>query len=466
MRVISPPFEFSTNGNGDMCQAIYITPFGSRQLAQMQVLVLPDGAETPKLFSSILTDAEVKVCLGAAPQPPLQQMTEQQVLEVEEQCDLPGMAQVIVKDEMGQTTPLFARLEIAEQIAAMMKAGEEVVARHDHLEVHRVRGRKLPQNESFVEYLSADGPTLTDFIFSQTITASFAGDIADLTAGRPFMVLLTGPTGVGKTSAVYAVLRTAALAAGKTAVAILIAPHTVGSMWHSETEKRIAQAIEVGKKLAGEGYLVGVLLDEIDALVGSTDARHESAVDHRVRLTIQQLLSQPLPPFMAIYATMNTHRGNLLHGPVAARFLLREYPRPTRRQMARLGGMFIEEEIAQRIALSRQEFGQRASDFLFSDQFVVATLHLFSGASVAVRARDLHRACPRVLKMLVETFSSMVRRGTASSIEHFFALLERDFHAVHFTEHSLLDNSYLRIPAHDSVRHVERLPAALEARGA
>jgi hypothetical protein len=463
MQVISPPFAFSTNGNGDMCQAIYVTPFGSRQLAHMQVLVLPNGVETPKLFSPILTDGEVKVCLGAAPQPPLQQMTEQQVLDVDEHSDLPGMVHVIVKDEMNQTTLLFATQEMADEITARMKAGEQVVARHDHLKVHKVVGKKLPQNESFVEYLSADGPTMADFVFSPAIAASFAGDIADLTAGRAFcMVLLVGPTGVGKTSGVYAALRTAAQAVGKTAVAILISPHTVGSMWHGETENRIAQAFEVGKKAAAQGHLVGIVLDELDALVGAADARHESTVDHRVRLTIQQLLSQPLPPFVAVYATMNTHRGNQLHGPVAARFLLREYPRPTRRQLARLGAMFVEEEIAQRIALSRQEFGQRASDYLFSDQFILARLQLYSGASVPVRARDLHRACPRVLKMLVETFSSMVRRGTASSIENFFALMERDFHAVHFSEHSLLDNCYLRVPANDSIRQVERLPATLE----
>ena len=229
-------------------------------------------------------------------------------------------------------------------------------------------------------------------------------------------------------------------------------------MWHSETEKQIARAFQVARKIVADGnHLVGIVIDEIDALVSSADARHESSVDHRVRLTIQQVLSQPLPPFVSVYATMNTHRGNLLHGPVAARFLLREYPRPARRQMARLGAMFVEEQIAGMLDLSRDEFGQRSSDFLFSDQFVLARLHLYSGESLLVRARDLHRACPRVLKMLVEAFSSMVRRGASRSIEDFFIMLEKDFHAVHFTEHSLLDNSYLQIPANDSIRQIQRL---------
>ncbi len=465
MRVISPPFEFSRNGNGDLCQAVYVTPFGSRQLAQMQVLVLADDVATPELFSPILTDAESKVYFGAAPQTPLQLMAEQAVLDVEPQSDLPGMVQVVLKDEMNQTTLLFATQEIAEQIAALRKAGEEVVARHDHLKVYQVHGRKIPENEAFVEHLSADGPTLTNFIFSQTVAASFAGDIADLNAGRSIMVLLVGPTGVGKTSAVYATLRTAAAQAGKTAVAILIAPHTVGSMWHGETERRIAQAFEVAKKLAGEGRLVGILLDEIDALVGSTDARHESTVDHRVRLTIQQLLSQPLPPHVAVYATMNTHRGNLLHGPVAARFLLREYPRPTRRQMARLGAMFIEEDIAQSLQLTREEFGSRVSDFLFSAQFVLARLHLYSGASVPVRAGPPSGVPARAEDARGDVHAT-VRRGAAATLESFFSLLERDFHAVHFTEQSLLDNSYLRVPANDSARQVERLTAGAEGRAA
>ena len=198
MRVVSPPFPFSANGNGEMCQGIYVTPFGSRQLAQVQVLALSDGLETPDLLSPILTDAEGKVYLGPAPLAPMQLMAEQTVSGVEEQSDLPGMVEVIVKDEMNQTTLLYATQDMAKQIAVLMNDGEEVVARHDHLKVHSVKGRGAPENESFVEYLPLDGPTLADFIFSPSIATSFTQDTADLTAGIPLMVLLVGRPGSEK----------------------------------------------------------------------------------------------------------------------------------------------------------------------------------------------------------------------------------------------------------------------------
>jgi hypothetical protein len=378
---------------------------------------------------------------------------------VEDECPLPDLAQVRVKDETNQAPLLFASPDLAQDIAEHLQSGEEVIARHDHLWIHKIVFRPLSQDEPFVEHLPAEGLTLDDLILPQSIKADFYEDMENWLDGNEVRVLLVGPTGVGKTGGVEAAARTNGRRANKEVVRINISSSTVGSKWYTETEQLIRRARDAASNYARKGYLVQINLDELDQLVSAADGRHESVVDHRVRLTIQEMLNRPLPPLVAVYATMNNLRGNLLHGPVRDRFLIREYPRPTRRQMACLGEKFVSDAVAAQLSLTRPQFGQRVGHFLFSEEFVVAQLHLHSGAIVPIRARDLHRACPRVLKMHIERFSSKVCRETAHSLslEDLFESLEKDLHAVHLTKHSFLDNTYVKVPSDDPVASLERL---------
>ena len=454
MRVVSRPFSFGTNGDGR--RVVYVASASRPNEWHLACLMDEHGAPSP--LEWCFTDAEGQFYLGPAPEPlPLRLCDQSRALAAGQHAGL-GVGEVVVEDGPERQTVLFCDKQLAGEIEQKLEQGETVIVRHDRVFVESIYETKGPPVEDWLEFPPLDGPGLDELIFPPWLVKEWRRDVRRLVRGTAaFRVALIGPTGTGKTEGVIRAGREAARQTDRPFALIRISAPHIGSSYYSQTERNIARALRQARKLAGEGAIVTVLLDEADALLGNSEGRYEGSVDRRVRESLQELLSEDLPG-IAVYATLNQRSDSWLPAPIERRFRKRKYPRPWRSQMAKVAAVYVRSEALEKLDLTAEQFGRRVADYLYSDRFVVASVWLHSGQKLPVRARDLQNCSPGKLRDLVHSFCEDLldeEEPEAESLEDFWPMLDREFFSHSLNENNLYELTFLAKPGNDAVRKVE-----------
>ncbi|GIW89860.1 MAG: hypothetical protein KatS3mg109_0292 [Pirellulaceae bacterium] len=455
MRVVSPVLALEKNGQ--VRQVVYLAPVG--RPGELRVACLLDPQMQPAPMEWCLADVEGQFFLGPAPGTPPPRMLYHSRAMAASVRQESQMGELIVEDTPDRQLVLYCRPELAEEVSRLLKDGQTVVVRHDGACAEAIYDNKQPPAADWLEFPPLDGPGLDELVFPSRLAREWKKDVRRLMRGtHGFRVLLVGPTGVGKTEAVIRTGREAARRSGKRFALIRISTPHVGSCYYSETERAIARALRSARRLAAQGdTVVAVLLDEADSLVGNSEGRYEGSVDRRVRQSIQELLSEPLPG-VAVYATMNPRRDSWLPAAVERRFRKRLFPRPSRSQMARVAALYAHPDALAQLSLCAQDFGSMVADYLFSNEFVVAYAWTHSGQQIAIRARDLHNCAPGKLRDLVETFCDdlLDREETdVQSLKDLWLMIESEMKSVALNENNLYELTFLSPPIRDTVRKVE-----------
>jgi hypothetical protein len=450
-RVLSPPFQFGTNG--DTRRLIYTAPAGRESAVECVCLAEPEQ-EPPPPLSFCYTDAGGKFYLDAAGDLPLVQLQEHSVTRVDLDGEFPGVGYVVITDGPEQHSVLLADRELVEAIQGHLEEGEKVIVRHDSLVARGIVESSVRAPEDWLEIPPLEGPALAELIFPRWLHDEWQRDVRWMVARRPYRVLLIGPTGTGKSEGVVRAGRQAAVESGRDLAVIRMSASHIGSSYYSETERTILRAVKRAERLAQQGYIVVVLLDEADALLGNSEGRYEGSVDRRVRLTFQELLGGDIEGVF-VYLTMNPRTDSWLPTAINRRFRKRLYPRTYRRQMGRICASYAQPETLGRLGMTADDFGARVADFVYAGGFVVARVLLHSGDERLVRARDLHDCSPGKLKDLVLDFCHDVEDGAAHTIEALWTRLDREFRSAPLNEANLFEMTFLAKPDHDAVKKVE-----------
>ncbi len=133
----------------------------------------------------------------------------------------------------------------------------------------------------------------------------------------------------------------------------------------------------------------------------------------------------------------------------------RTFPRTGKTQLARAAALYAESEVLAKLSLSAEEFGNRVSDFVFSNTFVIWTVHMQSGAAIPIRARDLHECSIGKIKSLVQLWSRQVRYGQADSLQALWARIAAEFSGIQLNENNVFESTFIRPMPHDKARLVE-----------
>ncbi len=418
---------------------------------------LTDGDMLPPPLGLCLVNADAGGTYYLGPfegTAPLQAEEYTDIVAARPQTALPGIGEVVCTGPEGRRV-LFAPTDVAREVERHLSEGLPVAVRSEGGVVRELTPSDSGgQFEDWCSFPDPDGPTLDQLVFSPRLRQQWERDVQWMIKGRALRVLLIGPTGTGKSSAVERAARRAAREAGRRFALITVSGSSVGNSLYGETERTIGRAFKRARALARNNHLVVILLDEADALLGASAGRFEGSVDRRVRLTCQQLLSEEIPG-VAVYATMNPRSDSFLPPAIERRFMRRSYPRMTRSQAAQVCAGYAEADALSRIGLSCREFGQRVADYLFSSDFVVARACFQSGERLDVLARDLHNACPGKLKDLVVAFCRDVEDGLAKSLVEICTAMEEEFRSNALDASNLWDLTFLSRPAHDAVKLVE-----------
>jgi len=460
-RVLSRPFEFRTNG--DVRRLFYAAPAGRESAVECVCLAEPDQVPPPPL-SFCYTDQEGKFYLDAAPRLPLVQLEEHSVIRVDSESEFPDVGYVVVSDAPEHHSVLLAERELVDTIDAHLEEGEGVIVRHDSLVAREIVESSVKAPEAWLEIPELDGPALADLVFPAWLQEEWQRDVRWMVSRRPLRVLLIGPTGTGKTEGVLRAGRQAARESKRELAVIRMSAPYIGSSYYSETERTIHRAVRRAERLAQQGYVAVILIDEADALLGNSEHRYEGAVDRRVRLAFQELLSSDIEG-VAVYLTMNPRSDSWLPAAIDRRFRKRRYPRTRRRQMASICASYVDPSALAQLGLTACEFGNRVADYVYAGQFVVARVLMHSGDTTFVRARDLHDCSPGKLKDLIIDFCHDVEDGAASSLEPFWTRLDREFRSAALNEANLFEMSFLAKPDHDTVKKVEPVLGGAPAAG-
>jgi len=450
-RVLSRPFEFGTNG--DVRRLFYASPPGRESAVECVCLAEPDQTPPPPL-AFCYTDPAGKFYLGPAPQLPLVQLEEHSVIRVDRESEFPDVGYVVVNQGPEQHGVLLADREMVDTIHAHLEEGEGVIVRHDPLVAREIVESSVKAPEDWLEIPPLDGPALADLVFPGWLQEEWQRDVRWMVSRRPLRVLLIGPTGTGKTEGVLRAGREAARKDNRELAIIRMSAPYIGSSYYSETERTIHRAVKRAERLAQQGYVTVILIDEADALLGNSEQRYEGSVDRRVRLAFQELLSGDIEG-VAVYLTMNPRSDSWLPAAIDRRFRKRRYPRTRRRQMASICAGYVEPSVVARLGMTASEFGRRVADYVYAGGFTVARALMHSGAVVFVRARDLHDCSPGKLKDLITDFCHDVEDDGVASLEPFWARLDREFRSAALCEANLFEMSFLPKPDHDSVKKVE-----------
>jgi len=451
MLVLSRPFDFGVNG---ATRKVFYAARSGSGISSITCVALQDGQTPPGIFQWCFTDLEGKMWLADAPPVP-QQLEEHTVLRTEPQSTvIPELANVIISDGTDHGRVLFASQDLAKQIGGRIDQGEQIKVQHNGILVHGITETKLTQYENWIEFPPREGPTLAQMFFTRHLADEWEMDVKAMICGDAFMVVLEGPTGVGKTSGVVAAARTAAQRAGKPFVIINVSPSTVASQWYSVTERTIKLATNRAKALAEKGYIVVILLDEMNALLGDSGMRYEGNVDHRIRLTFQSEFSEDIKG-VAVYGTMNVTRFDWLPPAVARRFMKRTFPRTGKTQLAQAASLYADADVLAKLSLTKEEFGNRVSDFVFSNSLVIWMVHMQSGATIPIRARDLHECSIGKIKSLIQFWCRQVRYEQADSLQALWARISAEFSSIQLNENNIFDSTFIRPKPHDKARLVE-----------
>lgn len=450
-RVLSRPFAFGNNG--DVRRLFYAAPAGRESVAECVCVADPHETPPPPL-SFCYTDSGGKFYLGAAPELPPAQLEEHPVVRVDPESEFADVGCVVVRDGPENHSVLLADRELVETIQAHLDDGEGVVVRHDRLVARGIVESSIHAPEDWLEIPPLDGPALSDLIFPRWLQDEWQRDVRWMVSRRPLRVLLVGPTGTGKTEGALRAGRQAAREAGRQLALVRMSAPYIGSSYYSETERTIHRAVKRAERLARQGYVTVILIDEADALLGNSEHRYEGAVDRRVRLGFQELLSGDLEG-VAVYLTMNSGSDSWLPAAIDRRFRKRRYPRTRRRQMAGICAGCVEPVALDKLGVTASEFGGRVADFVYAGGLVVARVLMHSGATRLVRARDLHDCSPGKLRDLIVDFCHDVEDGTTRSLEPLWTRLEREFRSASLNEANLFEMTFLAKPDHDTVKKVE-----------
>ena len=455
-RVLGRPFELRTNG--DVRRMFYAAPAGRESAVECVCLAEPEAVPPPPL-TFCYTDAEGKFYLGEAPELPLVQLQEHSVVRVDLESEFSDAGLVVISQGPENHSVLLADRELAAAIHAHLEEGEGVIVRHDPLVARAIVEHSLKAPEDWLEFPALDGPALSDLVFPRWLQEEWQRDVRWMVARRPVRMLLIGPTGTGKTEGALRAGRQAARDSGRELALIRMSASHIGSSLYSETERTIRRALLRAERLARQDYVVVVLVDEADALLGNSEHRYEGSVDRRVRLSFQELSSNELEG-VAVYLTMNPRSDSWLPEAIDRRFCKRRYPRTRRGQMAHICANYVRAAALEVLGITASEFGKRVADFVYASDFTVARVLMHSGQTEWVRARDLHNCSPGKLKDLIIGFCHDVEDGAADSLEPLWTRLDREFRSAALNEANLFEMSFLSKPDHDTVKKVEPAAAA------
>ena len=443
------------DGNGTERRIIYTTPLG-RQFAQVSGSLLLDGLrdeDVPPPLALCVTDATGAAFLGGASVELPLEAEEVAVQSANADTRLDGVGEIVEQGTGDRRAVYYCRAELAAAVAGKLKEGEPVSVRVEGGIAVKVVGsaatEALPDWLSFPDVAAC--PPLSEMVFPEWLRKAWERDADFMMKNRPQRWAVFGPTGTGKTEAVKRCACEAGRKSGrKVAMIHMSAPHIV-SPYYGETERTLRRAFVRAEKLAQQGCIVVVFVDEADALLGDPAGRYEGSVDRRVRLAFQELTSSDVPG-VSVYLTFNASAHSWIATAIDRRFRKRNVPRTTRTQMARVAGLYASRQALARLGMPPDDLGQQLADFLYSDSFVVASVNFHSGHAADVHARDLHTCSPGKIRDIVVDFCLDVEDGQGdASLHGLWTRLEREFRSVVLSPANLFEMTFLPEPAHDHV---------------
>ncbi len=464
--VISRPF--SRNGDGQRyVYAMGITRPDAPQLLRIVDFPKENQPEEATLFDPpflCLYEATTRLFVGPAPgtTPPMAARIQSVVAA---HCDTPheALAELeIVEGPEDRTFTVFASRSVAEDAHTRLKKGESVSVRVECGLAVAVHNREEKLYGDNIEFISPNAPGLDSLVLPPWLLRECRRDIRHMVRGRPdqVRVIAIGPTGVGKTTVAKCMVPEALrmireegrdCAGG---CVIFVSSQDCGSSLIHQTERNFRKTFRDARKLAEDKYLVIILMDEGDQMLGEMDGAEHSH-NRTERLALQALLSEDTPA--AVYVTANPRRHSWFGAPIERRFTKRVFPRPSRGLMERVALLYIREHpvALERLGVSDRELAGRLTDNLFADFRVVASCRLFSGREMLVRARDLHICSPGKVKQVIEAFCFDVEDGCCSDLEELWTMLDQEFQSPSLSAANFQELTFLAPPTTDSIQTVE-----------
>lgn len=461
--VLSAPYSTGCNGRAQRCvlaallsnDGIVPRPFRLADTEDLEAFGDPErrDPDPPAIPFMGLVNPQAGVYVGPVrglPVIPLPAM----LVEAVSARELPnGMGEIEVSVEgVERNYFLPADLAITRAVEGRLADGERVTVRQEcgvATSIH-VSDRK---RDDFVEYIAPEGLQLHDLKMPARMVKEFRRDVRALTQGKPVFRIFVGPTGVGKTTSVFCVLREASRLTGKPAAIVRMSAAYIGSVFIHQTALNMRKGRKAAESLSRRGYIVAILVDEADALLGETDGMEHSH-NREERLAFQELFSQGVAG-VGVYATMNARKNSWLPPAIVRRGARLVFPRTTRSQMAAVASHYVMEEALASMNVSREEFGAVFADMLYSEHHVVATAHFHSGRSLPIRARDLQICSPGKAESLVKALCEDLADGQPGGLELMQAAIHREFQAAELNTANLFDLTFVTCPHNDTLRTVE-----------
>jgi len=447
--------------SGGPRRVVFTCPVGGGT-NQISCTVVPDTVkpgDVPEPLSLCLTDSTGGIFLSGVQMRVPFPAEEVAVDSVNVETDYDGIGEVIAQHEAREERNVYyCSRALADEITQRLAQDGAAAVRVQGNVATRIatasRAKALPDWLSFPDVSAC--PPLGDMAFPPTLRRAWERDCQAIADGRPIMMALFGPTGVGKTESSMRCACEAGRRSGKPVAFLRLSPSHVCSIYHSQSETNLRLALGQARKLAAEGHVVVVLVDEADAMLGNSSGRWEGGVDRRIRSTFQELTSKPIPG-VAIYLTFNVRKDSWVDAAIDRRFGKREFPPATRGQIAAVAAMYATPAALAKLDVTAEEFGALVADFLYSRRFVVAHAQFASGQASDILANQLQICCPGKVQMLVESFCGDVEAGVADSIDCLLVEIEREFLSMPLNARNVHEFTFLP-ETHDPVASVERPP--------
>ena len=449
--------------NGIQRDVVFTTPTGT-EFGRINCSAVPPGIpDVVSPLSLALTDASGAFYLGGLADEdgflPLMAAHEVVALAVELDKPFEGMGEIKATDSASHRTfSCYAEKALAERVKRNLLDGEHVklkVADRRALEI--VDADDVAAKPQWYVNVGTEGLTLDQMVFSRSVRKAWSYTVWRDAHGKSVRLLLHGPTGCGKTSAVWAFARQRSARLGIDPGLVCIGSQYTGSSLYTETEQNIANAI---RWAAANGY--AVLLDECEGMLGLT--HYESSTEARVRAAITDMLSEY--PDTPVFLTMNVRSSISIPETIDRRLVKIKYGRPTFRQVSKVVSLFVSDATLAHVEMNRAEFGATVAQFVFSDDFHVATLVWRSGRRDALTARSIKSVTsPGKCRELVERFNDQLEYRGTLSIGDLYGDISREAMSAPLTEKNVHDYTYVPKVHDDEVVAVEMISAERNATG-